>query len=36
MSRVYQIPKVAEIAAADAKWWNENFAADGLHPTGSS
>lgn len=27
---IYQIPKVAEIAAADAKWWNENLAADGL------
>jgi AcrR family transcriptional regulator len=27
---IYQIPKVAEIAAADATWWNENLAADGL------
>lgn len=29
---VYQIPTVAEIAAADAAWWNENLAADGLAP----
>jgi len=27
---IYQIPKVAEIAAADSRWWNENLAADGL------
>ncbi|WEG07608.1 TetR/AcrR family transcriptional regulator [Microbacterium horticulturae] len=27
---IYQIPTVAEIAAADAHWWNENLAADGL------
>jgi AcrR family transcriptional regulator len=29
---VYQIPKVVEITAADADWWNENLAADGLSP----
>ncbi|MGU3586749.1 TetR/AcrR family transcriptional regulator [Rhodococcus sp. C26F] len=27
---IHQIPTVAEIAAADATWWNENLAADGL------
>lgn len=27
---IYQIPRVAEIAAADAAWWDENLAADGL------
>lgn len=29
---IYQIPRVAEIAAADEAWWEENFAADGLPP----
>jgi AcrR family transcriptional regulator len=29
---IYQIPRVAEIAAADAAWWDENLAADGLAP----
>ena len=29
---IYQVPKVAEIAAADSKWWNDNLAADGLGP----
>lgn len=29
---VYEIPKVAEIASADAQWWNDNLAADGLDP----
>lgn len=29
---IYQIPRVAEIAAADAAWWDENLAADGLSP----
>ncbi|MDD7963065.1 TetR/AcrR family transcriptional regulator [Microbacterium thalli] len=29
---VYQIPRVAEIAAADTQWWNEHLAADGLDP----
>ncbi|WEG08915.1 hypothetical protein PU630_17000 [Microbacterium horticulturae] len=27
---IYQIHEVAEIAAADSTWWNENLAADGL------
>jgi AcrR family transcriptional regulator len=27
---IYRIPRVAEIAAADAQWWAENLAADGL------
>jgi AcrR family transcriptional regulator len=27
---IYQIPKVAEITTADAQWWNENLASDGL------
>ena len=27
---IYQIPGVAEIAAEDTRWWNENLAADGL------
>lgn len=29
---IYQIPKVAEITAADTRWWKENLAADGLSP----
>lgn len=29
---LYQIPRVAEIAAADAAWWDENLASDGLSP----
>lgn len=29
-SGIDQIPKVAEIAEADARWWAENLAADGL------
>lgn len=31
-SGIDQIPRVVEIAAADAKWWAENLAADGLSP----
>ena len=27
---IYQIPEVADIAAADSRWWDENLAADGL------
>jgi AcrR family transcriptional regulator len=27
---IYRIPKVVEITTADADWWNENLAADGL------
>jgi AcrR family transcriptional regulator len=27
---IYQIPEVVTIAAADAQWWDENLAADGL------
>lgn len=27
---IYQIPEVLEIAAADASWWKEKLAADGL------
>jgi AcrR family transcriptional regulator len=27
---IYQIPEVVAIAAADARWWKENLAADGL------
>lgn len=29
---IYQIPKVVEITSADAQWWNDNLAADGLDP----
>jgi AcrR family transcriptional regulator len=27
---IYEIPKVVEITTADAEWWSENLAADGL------
>jgi|GEM_PF-387610 len=29
---IYQIPQVAQAAEAEAQWWAENLAADGLEP----